>query len=176
LTLVLLALGSCASSVAAGPSVEARLPRHPDALFELRARGCDNGSCPVFSVAVYTDGQVIFDGRVHVKAIGRAKGELASANVGALLDAFRRVDFLDTPAHCCECPDTPVNPRASQATLAYRPGGVEKEIAIDERCADLPTGIRTLVDQIEGLSLVAAWIGLAPKPLRDSGAATETRL
>jgi hypothetical protein len=105
------------------------------------------------------DGSVIFDGDVRVKAIGERKGELAGTEVAALIDAFHKVDFIDTPERCCECPDSPKNPRAGQIVVDYRPGGVEKEIVVDESCADLPQGIRGLVAGIENLALVNSWIG-----------------
>jgi hypothetical protein len=58
---LLVVLASCATPSAVGPSVEAALTSHSDALFQLRSRGCEQGNCPVFSVAIYTDGAVIFD-------------------------------------------------------------------------------------------------------------------
>jgi hypothetical protein len=156
---LLVVLASCATPSAAGPSAEAALTSRPDALFQLRSRGCEQGNCPIFSVAIYTDGAVIFEGGLNVKAVGQVKRELAGAEVASLLDTFHKVDFIDTPERCCECPDAPKNPRAPRITIDYRPGGVEKEILIDERCDDLPQGIRSIVAEIEGLALVRSLVG-----------------
>jgi hypothetical protein len=172
---LLTAVSSCATPRVSGPGVEAALAKRPDALFQLRRRGCEEGSCPVFGVAIYTDGAVVFDGGVNVKAVGQRKGELAGAKVASLLDAFHKVDFIDTPERCCECPNTTRTSRTPQLVIDYRPGSVEKEIVMDEGCADVPQGIRGLVDEIEGLALVSAWIGSPSRPVGYDGAA-ETRL
>jgi hypothetical protein len=162
---LLVALASCATASATGPNREAALTARADALFQLRSRGCEEGGCPVYSVAIYTDGAVIFDGGSGVKAIGRLKGELANTEIAALVDAFHRVDFIDTPEHCCDCPEAPKNRGAAQIVVDYRPGGVEKEIVVDELCGAPSQSVRGLIEDIEGLALVSSWIGRPPTQL-----------
>jgi hypothetical protein len=161
--------GSCASTTVP-PRIEAALASQPDALVQLRRRGCAEGGCPVFGVAIYADGEVIFDGGANVATVGRRKGALASTNLGALVDAFHNVDFIDTPEHCCDCPEEPRSTRAGQIVIDYRPGGVEKEIFLHERCRGLPQGLRMLVDAIENLTPVRSWIGATPSPTGDLAA------
>jgi hypothetical protein len=168
---LLMAGSSCATRSVSGPRVEAALEKRPDALFQLRRRGCEEGTCPIFGIAIYTDGAVIFDGGDDVKAVGRRKGKLASANVASLLDAFDKVDFIDTPEHCCDCPNTTRTSRTRRLVIDSRPGGVENEIVMDEGCADVPQGNRGLVDAIEGLAVVRAWIGSSPGQVRYDGTA-----
>ena len=52
---------------------------------------------------------------------------LPNDRVATLINELEKIDFLDTPEHCCDCPDEPVNSRACQFLIDYRPGGVEKE-------------------------------------------------
>jgi hypothetical protein len=133
-------------------------------MFQLRRRGCDAGNCPVYGVAIYSDREVVFEGGANVAAVGQRKSTLPTPSLGALVDAFQRANFINTPMHCCDCPDAPDARGTSRVVIDYRPGSVEKEILFDERCPKQPEEIRRLVEEIERLTVLEPWIAAPPRP------------
>jgi hypothetical protein len=130
-----LALLTTACAHASPPTVEQALHDHQDALVQLRNRGCDAGTCPVYGVSLFADGNVFYVGGAHVQAVGERRLKVPNATVVAVIDALDRLDFLDLPEHCCDCGDAPSSARAATVVIDYRPGGLEKEIVVDDRCA-----------------------------------------
>ena len=151
-----LALG-CGTSGPKAPAVEAALLERPEALFQLRSGGCDDGACPVYSVYVFQNGDGVYVGGAHVAVVGQKTMRLPNERVASLINELEKIDFLDTPEHCCDCPNEPDNPHACQFLIDYRPGGVEKEILVDERCHGLPGAIPRLASQIDLLTGIGPW-------------------
>ena len=166
LAFVISVAAGCASTRASGPAVDDALACRPEALIQLRSDGCDDGHCAVWGVSIYTDGSVVYRGGANVAAVGPRRSKLASANLSTLVSALEKVDFIDTPEHCCDCPDDRDDPKAAKLVIDYRPGGVEKEIVLDERCRAVPDAIRGLAGQIETLTGVATLVAPAPATTR----------
>ncbi len=158
----IVAAAGCASTRASGPAVDDALACRPEALIQLRSDGCDSGRCPVYGVSVFTDGSVVYQGGANVAFIGQRRSKIPEANVATLVSAIEKMDFLDTPEHCCDCPDAPDNPKAAKLVIDYRPGGVEKEIVVDDRCKSVPDVVRGLAGQIQAVTAVATLV--APTP------------
>src|SRR6185312_8690071 len=53
------------------------------------------GKCPVYSVTVYRDGRVVYDGRANVGQKGRVEGTLTPVQLGQLAQAFRNAHFFE---------------------------------------------------------------------------------
>jgi hypothetical protein len=148
------ALG-CASTRPSGPAVDAALAGRPEALVQLRNDGCDSGRCPVYGVAIYADGSVVYRGGANVATVGERRSKIPEANVAALVTALEKMDFIDTPEHCCDCSQGSDSPQVPKLVVDYRPGGLEKEIVVDGHCAGVPDVVRSLVDQIQAVTNVA---------------------
>jgi hypothetical protein len=171
----LLAAGGCASTRASGPAVDDAVASRPEALIQLRSDGCDSGRCPVYGVAIFADGSVVYRGGANVAFIGQRRSKIPEANVATLVSAIEKMDFLDTPEHCCDCPDAPDNPKAAKLVIDYRPGGVEKEILVDDRCATVPDVVRGLTGQIQAMTSIATFVAPPAPPapqLASEGAPT----
>ena len=159
---LVIALASIAATVGcgtvgpSGPAVDQALARRPEAMIQLRSQGCKRGPCPVYSVAVYDDGGTVYRGGANIEPIGQRRSKLSDANVAALISTIDKMDFIDIPEHCCDCPDAPADPGAAKLVLDYRPGGVEKEIVVDAGCSTVPEVVRTLVRQIQAETGVAS--------------------
>jgi hypothetical protein len=158
----IVAVGGCASTRAAGPAVDDAVAARPEALIQLRSDGCDSGRCPVYGVSIFADGSVVYRGGANVAFIGQRRSKIPEANVATLVSAIEKMDFLDTPEHCCDCADAPDNPKAAKLVIDYRPGGVEKEILVDDRCTAVPDVVRGLTGQIEAMTSIATLV--APTP------------
>jgi hypothetical protein len=157
--LFLLCAGACASTRARGPRIDAAVADHPDALVQVRRSGCVSGDCPIYGFAVSIGGDVLYHGGARVSVLDERTGKVPEANIAALVSDFEKIDFIDTPEHCCDCPSDPDDRHASKIVIDYRPGGVQKEILIDEKCTSAPQDVRDLEAQIESLAGVSAWVG-----------------
>jgi hypothetical protein len=158
------AAGGCASTRASGPAIDDALAGRPEALIQLRSDGCDSGRCPVYSVSVFADGTIVYRGGANVAFIGQRRSKIAEANVATLVSTIEKMDFIDTPEHCCDCPDAPDDPSAVKVQIDSRPGGVEKEILVDDRCSNVPDAVRGLAGQIQAVTAVASYVAPAPTP------------
>ena len=154
----------CGTTGPSGPAVDQALAGRPEALIQLRSEGCKSGRCPVYSVAVYVDGSTVYRGGANIAPIGQRRSKISNANVAVLISTIDKMDFLDMPEHCCDCPDTPTDPGAAKLVLDYRPGGVEKEIVVDAGCSTVPDVVRTLVRQIQAETSVASWCSQSAAP------------
>lgn len=161
-----LAVGGCASTRASGPAVDDAVASRPEALIQLRSDGCDNGRCPVYGVSIFADGTVVYRGGANVAFIGQRRSKIAEANVATLVSAIEKMDFLDTPEHCCDCPDASDDRRTTKLVIDYRPGGVEKEILVDDRCSTVPDTVRGLTGQIQAVTSIATYIAPPTAPSR----------
>jgi hypothetical protein len=163
----LAAAGGCATTRPSGPTVDDALSARPEALIQLRNDGCDDGSCGVYGVSIYVDGTVVYGGGANVAILGPRRSKLTPDTVEKLVAQIEKMDFLDVPEHCCDCPGASADAKAPQLVIDYRPGGVEKEIVVDTRCPALPDAIRGLAHEISAASGADALI--APAPTRLAG-------
>ncbi|HEX4404966.1 MAG TPA: DUF6438 domain-containing protein [Polyangia bacterium] len=155
---LIVAAASCASTRPSGPAVDDAVAARPEALIQMRSDGCDDGSCPVYGVSIYADGAVVYRGGANVALMGQRKLKIPEASVSDLVATLEKMDFIDTPEHCCDCPDGPRDRRAATLVVDYRPGGVEKEILVNDRCGSVPDVMRGLTGQITTETTVAALI------------------
>jgi Domain of unknown function (DUF6438) len=160
----IVAAAGCASTRASGPAVDDALACRPEALIQLRSDGCDSGRCPVYGVSIFADGSVVYRGGANVAFIGQRRSKIPEANVATLVTALEKMDFIDTPEHCCDCPDASDDPKAAKLVIDYRPGGVEKEIVVDDRCAAVPDVVRGLTGQIQAMTSIATFIAPPTTP------------
>jgi hypothetical protein len=79
------------------PGVRAPEPSHPipwDTIIRLERGGC-GGECPSYSVELYANGDVVYQGRRHVDWIGRTGGEVLSREeLSRLVKRFEEVKFF----------------------------------------------------------------------------------
>jgi uncharacterized protein DUF6438 len=52
------------------------------------------GGCPVYAVAVSPSGEVIYEGKAHVRQLGKASGKIAQQNVGELLAELEKAGYF----------------------------------------------------------------------------------
>jgi hypothetical protein len=147
---VMAALSACASShsvMVGQQKKEISIPDEPGALIQMRRNGCPDEPCPVYSVAIFSDGTAVYDGLANVGVSGRRALKLKAGDLSALVTDLDAMDFLDSPDECCVCSDA----RApSLVTLDYRPGtAATKTVVHDERCATAPSTFSRLESQID---------------------------
>src|SRR5580692_5829459 len=82
-----------------------QLASTPDALIQMRRGGCPPGLCPVYSVSIFLDGTVAYDGQANVAVVGHRSAKLSAGRLNELLSQLEAMDFLDSAEQCCVCPD-----------------------------------------------------------------------
>ena len=131
-----------------------RLPDAPEALVQLRRPGCASGTCPVYSVSIFADGAVVYDGAANVAVLGQQRAKISAQQLRALQLSLEETHFLDNVDECCVCPDR----RGTRTVvLDYRPGMVRKTVVHDPDCAAAPPGLGTLEALIEGMTGTRRW-------------------
>jgi hypothetical protein len=52
------------------------------------------GTCPVYSLKIYADGRVTYEGKEFVKTKGRAKGRITKQALEELVEEFMKIHYL----------------------------------------------------------------------------------
>ena len=149
--------GGCAShgvSARANAAYPVAMPDEPDALIQMRRRGCSGDRCPVYSVSIFEDRSVVYEGRSNVAVIGDRRGTVSSERLGALISQIEALKFLDSADDCCVCSRTDQN---EIVVLDYRPGRVAKTVIHDAQCLSAVPGLRDLEQAIDLAAGVETW-------------------
>jgi Domain of unknown function (DUF6438) len=156
---IMLAMVGCGTSGVAtgahGSEALASMPDIPDALIQMRRAGCASDKCPVYSVSIFSDGTVAYDGRVNVGVVGQRKGKISSDQLSQLISAFDGVSFLDLPAAGCVCAS---ETGRQMVTLDYRPGSVQKTVVHDSGCWSAPPAMAVLEQSIDRSAGIQQWV------------------
>lgn len=122
----------------------------------LSRSGC-YGTCPIYSVEVFGDGRVIYDGDRYVDVIGRHEYRIPVEQVRGLLDTFRRSDAwslesdysamtTDSPTYCLSI-HLDGQERVIQDYVGLRVG--------------MPQIVRHLQDAVDRISRAREWTELS---------------
>jgi hypothetical protein len=143
------AVPACAAAppvVVGSHAAELELADQPDALIQMRRRGCVREPCPIYAVSIFSDGSAVYEGRANVGVIGRKPLQVTAGDLCALINAIDAMDFLDSADDCCVCPDSG---EQRLVTVDYRPGAVTKTVLHDQRCSRAPPALSALEQQID---------------------------
>jgi hypothetical protein len=155
----ILAMVGCGTSGVAtgahGSEALASMPDVPDALIQMRRAGCPSDKCPVYSVSIFADGTVAYDGRVNVGVVGQRKGRISPDQLNQLISAFDSMDFLDLPPEGCVCAS---ETGRQMVTIDYRPGSVQKTVVHDSGCWSAPPAMAVLEQSIDRSAGIEQWV------------------
>jgi hypothetical protein len=148
--------GGCAHNRAsdAGQGAE-QLAGTPDSLIQMRRGGCPPDTCPVYSVSIYLDGTVVYDGQANVAVIGRRTAKVSAERLNELLSQIEAMDFMDSSEQCCVCPDAANG--AHNVILDYRPGSTYKTVLHDDACGSAPPALNAIERSIDRATAVERW-------------------
>jgi hypothetical protein len=141
-----------------------QLASTPEALIQMRRGGCPPGVCPVYSVSVFLDGTIAYDGQANVAVLGHRTAKLSAERLTALLSQIEAMDFLDSSEQCCVCPDA--TDGAHLVILDYRPGSMVKTVLHDDACSAAPPALGVLERAIDRAAGTERWTSsfVASKP------------
>jgi hypothetical protein len=126
----------------------------PDAMVQMRRSGCLGDHCPAYSVSIFQDGSVVYEGRAHVAVSGVQRGSVSSEGLSALISQIDAVRFLDSASDCCVCSGAD---QTEIVVLDYRPGSIAKTIVHDAQCPSAPPGLRELEQAVDRVAGVERW-------------------
>ncbi len=118
----------------------------------LERYGCE-GFCPAYSVVMKGDGTVNYDGHAYVAAAGRQVAHVSRASVSALIEQFRRANFLSalpTYSGAYDGGDDVIRLTLNGSTYEVRD---ESGLLVG-----LPTSILALEDAIDETAGTARWV------------------
>lgn len=145
--LAVFALAACASAATpAEPSLE-------DVRISLTRDVCF-GFCPAYSVSITGEGEVIYEGRAFVNAVGERRAQIPQSDVAALVARFDAAGF-DTlrDEYRANVTDLPT------FTLTLERGGRTKTVVdYGGELAGMPDGVRALQDDVDRVAGTARWI------------------
>jgi hypothetical protein len=128
----------------------------PNVLASLERTVCF-GTCPAYSVVVYTDGRVVWTGHRFVKVKGGATETLSASELEALKAAFAEANYFDLNGNyaCRGYTDAP------SAVTTFNDGKRQKRIAHYYGCrsakgVDALTNLESKFDEIVKTS---QWVG-----------------
>ena len=127
----------------------------PDALIQMRRGGCPPDVCPVYSVSIFLDGTVAYDGRANVAVLGHQTTKLSAERLNELLSQIDAMHFLDSSDQCCVCPDGA--DRTHLVILDYRPGSLVKTVLHDDSCNSAPPSLTAIEANIDKATGVERW-------------------
>jgi hypothetical protein len=157
--LVMLAAAGCGTTGVAtgthGSDALATMPDVPDALIQMRRAGCASDKCPVYSVSIFGDGTVAYDGRANVGVVGTRRGKISPDQLNQLISAIDSMGFLDLPVAGCVCA---ADTGRQMVTLDYRPGSVQKTVVHDSGCWSAPPAMAVLEQSIDRSAGVEQWV------------------
>lgn len=149
--MVLTAVIACASvrtSNAFGGSVKAPW-------ISLKRTEC-YGTCPVFTLHVFADGRVEYDGKRFVIRRGMVRTHLGPAKLETLRQVVAEANVSALDRHCCDC-RTETDAPWTYLEISYETG--PKSIDHYHGCSSAPRALSVLEEAIISTAGVPKWIG-----------------
>ncbi len=85
-----------ATACSSTKKVQKNLDLNPSDAITLERTGC-YGTCPIYSLTIYGDGKVTYEGKRHVDNIGEFTGQLSQAQLTSLYTYAKGLDWERYP-------------------------------------------------------------------------------
>lgn len=143
----------------------------PRDMLMLMQRGNCEGGCPVYRVAIFSNGDVVWQGTARVAKVGVLQSHLEPDQVRDLIDEFRSIDYLhleniyDYRGKGCQStkPDMPI------VITYFAINGESRTLTHHDGCVgDVSDKLNVLESKIDTVVNTAPWISgrLPPKRAR----------
>jgi hypothetical protein len=119
------------------------------------------GDCPVYRISVSPEGLISYEGRAHVRQLGRASAQIPAERVNALLSELENAGYFSLAARYTSA--EPVCGRYSadspSAITSVQLGNRSKRIEHDHGCGAVPRALAVLEQRIDEVLGSARWTG-----------------
>jgi hypothetical protein len=125
------------------------------------------GWCPAYSVAVFDDGRLTYEGEHNVKTIGKAEGRVDRTTIESIQREAQRAGLTALAADCCNCTDVTDSPSVS---ISYDFGaGKRGAVQHYHGCWKAPGWLGKFENRIDELLATEQFIGTAAERERRFG-------
>jgi uncharacterized protein YnzC (UPF0291/DUF896 family) len=116
-----------------------------------------NGNCPVYSMTVYGDGMIEYEGFLNVPVKGKRIGSIAKDSVISLLNAIEKVNINELQAKYVKQSVTDM-PSVLFKVILTKDGFIRGRSIIDYQGDDTaPEALRNLYNQMDGWYHFIQW-------------------
>lgn len=122
------------------------------------------GMCPVYTVTLYDDGTVEYEGKEHVKTVGRKTATIDRAAIAKVKEAIAASGIQRLDAHCCDCLDMTDHPTA---VIGFESDGQWKTITDYHGCMKAPRAVRELEETLDTLLGTERFVGTLEERQKD---------
>ena len=129
----------------------------PHVLLASLERTACYGTCPIYKVTVYRDGDIEWAGEKFVKVVGAAQGHATGEQLDKLRAAFARADYASLRDKY-EAYDVTDNP---SAVTSFSDGGRVKTVSHYYGDMHAPAALGTLETAIDEILQTTRWVGTA---------------
>jgi len=153
LVILLLLLGQTAVDDAARTS--------STSVITLERTGCF-GTCPVYKLTIFKDGNVLFEGKEYVRQEGKASGKISQKALKDLIAQFQSIDYVNLRSSYVsqgkECPEWWTDSPGAITSLTFE--GKTKTINHYHGCRGVPVldSLTELEDKIDKAVNSDQWI------------------
>jgi len=121
------------------------------------------GFCPAYTVTISGDGQVRYEGRRFVNAVGERTATIAPADVERLVARFDEIGF----DHLQDEYRAPVTDLPTTTITLTRNGRTKRVVDYGGVSAGMPQAVRELQAEIDRVAGTAQWVLRDGQPVRD---------
>jgi hypothetical protein len=119
------------------------------------------GGCPVYSVAVSSSGEVTYEGKAHVRQLGKASGKIAPQKVEALLVELEKAGYFSMASRYAASEPacgryTTDSPSVITSVTIH---GRTKRVEHDYGCGGAPGSLVVLERRIDDVLGSGQWTG-----------------
>ncbi len=122
------------------------------------------GFCPAYTVTITGDGEVIYEGRAFVDAVGERRARIPAADVQALLARFDAIGFDQLQDEYANRNITDLPTRVITLT---RNGRTKRVLDYAGHTVGMPQAVRDLEDEIDRVANTAQWVLRNGERVRD---------
>lgn len=125
------------------------------------------GTCPVYTLNVYGDGRIVYDGREHVEVKGRREATIAVKHIEELLNAIYWIPFFDlrndySSGHAVSIQNgwvfqgRLIVTDTSNTTVSVKLGDYGKSVRDSFHA---PQGLKNFANKMDELADTSRWVG-----------------
>ena len=116
------------------------------------------GNCPVYSITLYGNGDISYEGFQNVNTIGRQQGSLQTDSVIAILQELNRMQYYDLKYEYSQQQITDMPSVITQIVYSKNGIGSSKQVVDYQGDRSTPNELRKLYDRIESMIAQFHWI------------------
>lgn len=122
-----------------------------DLVIGLEHMACP-GACPDYSILVYSDGKIMYEGRHYVAIKGKRQSHITKAQVKQLFDEFYRMGYFSLKDRY-----DPIARNGAVTKTSIRADGKKKEV-VNCHPSQAPESLYQLEKMIDEIAQSARWV------------------